>query len=59
MCSISGAGPTVFALARSKDMAMQASVNMQKAFEQHQLASDVWISEVAEQGVRKVDNAGA
>lgn len=57
MCSISGAGPTVFALAHTKETAMQVSVAMQTAFKQQQLSSDVWLSEVEEQGVRRVDNA--
>jgi homoserine kinase len=53
-CSISGAGPTVFAWSEAGDAAAVQS-GMVAAFRRHGLASDTWISAVDAQGARVVD----
>jgi len=53
-CSISGAGPTVFAWTEAGDAAAVQS-GMVAAFRQHGLESDAWISATDAQGARVVD----
>jgi homoserine kinase len=53
-CSISGAGPTVFAWAEAKD-AEQVRANMVSAFRKHGLETDSWVSTIDRQGARVVD----
>lgn len=52
-CSISGAGPSVFALSRGETEARRAGEAMRNAFEQHGgLPSDVFVSVVGAPGAR-------
>jgi len=53
-CSISGAGPTVFAWAEAPD-ADRVRDGMVAAFRAHGLASDSWVSTIDRQGARVVD----
>lgn len=53
-CSISGAGPTVFAWTEAGDAAAVQS-GMVAAFRHHGLESDAWISATDAQGARVVD----
>ena len=53
-CSISGAGPTVFAWAEAKD-AERVRSGMVGAFRDHGLDSDSWVSTIDRQGARVVD----
>ena len=53
-CSISGAGPTVFAWAEAPD-ADRVRDGMVAAFRAHGLDSDSWVSTIDRQGARVVD----
>ncbi|HLP93098.1 MAG TPA: homoserine kinase [Saprospiraceae bacterium] len=49
-CSISGAGPSVFALCGNSLIAENAGAAMQKAFAQHKLESQLYLSPVNQEG---------
>lgn len=49
-CSISGAGPSVFALCSNSLIAENAGTGMQEAFRQHGIASDLYLSKVNPEG---------
>ena len=51
-CSISGSGPTVFALADSHKKAEQIGTEMQAAFTDNDLQSELWISKVNKDGAK-------
>jgi homoserine kinase len=51
-CSISGSGPTMFALADSREIADNISRAMQSAFLDHDLNSNIWISPVNQTGAK-------
>ena len=53
-CSISGAGPTVFAWAEEQD-AERVRAGMVAAFEAHGLDTDSWVSAIGREGARVVD----
>jgi homoserine kinase len=53
-CSISGAGPTVFAWAEEQDAA-NVRAGMVAAFRAHGLDSDSWVSTIDREGARVVD----
>jgi homoserine kinase len=54
-CSLSGSGPSVFALAASLDRARAAGDAMQQAFEaESTVGSDLWVCPVGRQGARVV-----
>ncbi|WP_186644027.1 homoserine kinase [Fluviispira vulneris] len=44
--SFSGSGPTLFALAETKELAISIAENMQKAFQTHEIKSEFWISKM-------------
>ena len=52
-CSISGAGPTVFAWAESAD-AERVRAGMVAAFAAHGLAADAWVSDIGREGAHVV-----
>ena len=54
-CSISGAGPSVFALTNRADAGRSIGKAMKEAFEKNGLASDVYVSEVDNAGARRAD----
>ena len=49
-CSISGAGPSIFALCANSLIAENTSLAMQKAFAKHQLESKIYLSPVNQEG---------
>jgi homoserine kinase len=54
-CSLSGSGPSIFALAASVDDARRVGAAMRKAFaESSSLEADVWVSPVGRQGARVI-----
>jgi homoserine kinase len=54
-CSISGSGPSVFALASSLEVATQAGEAMQRAFNNESaVGADLWVSTVGRQGARVI-----
>jgi len=54
-CSLSGSGPSVFALAASLDLARAAGAAMKRAFEAASpVGSDLWVCAVGKQGARVV-----
>ena len=54
-CSLSGSGPSVFALASSLDDAKRAGEAMQRAFDRaSDVGADLWVSLVGRQGARIV-----
>jgi len=53
-CSISGAGPTVFAWTEERDAA-QVRAGMVEAFRKHGLATDSWMSAIDREGARLVE----
>jgi homoserine kinase len=56
-CSLSGSGPSVFALASSLDDAKRAGDAMAKAFDSAStVGADLWVSLVGRQGARVVTN---
>jgi homoserine kinase len=55
-CSLSGSGPSIFALAASIDIARAAGDAMKKAFDaESAVGSDLWVCPVGRQGARVVD----
>ena len=54
-CSISGAGPTVFAWAEEAD-AENVRSEMVAAFRRHGLGTDSWVSDIGREGARVVDD---
>lgn len=48
--SLSGSGPTVLAFARDSLQAKQMGTAMQAAFDEHDIASDVYLSPISQQG---------
>jgi homoserine kinase len=57
-CSISGSGPSVFALCDSEQTAAEAGRRMKAAFKDAGLGSDVYVSAVNTQGPRVVPDPG-
>ncbi len=54
-CSLSGSGPSIFALAASLDIARAAGDAMKKAFDSESpVGSDLWVCPVGRQGARVV-----
>ena len=54
-CSLSGSGPSIFALAASLDLAQAAGAAMQRAFSTHSnVATDLWVCPVGRQGARVI-----
>jgi len=51
-CSLSGSGPTVFALSESAEKAKQTGAAMQAAFKKENLSSNIWISAVNKEGAK-------
>lgn len=49
-CSISGAGPSVFAFCNNSLVAENAGIAMQKAFGQHRIESTIYMSSVNQEG---------
>jgi homoserine kinase len=58
-CSISGSGPSVFALCASEETAREAGRRMESAFSEAGLASDVYVSAVNTQGPRVLPHNAA
>jgi homoserine kinase len=54
-CSISGSGPTLFAMAKTKDTAESIAMHMRQEFEKHGIQSDALITTIASQGARVID----
>lgn len=56
-CSLSGSGPSVFALAASLDLARAAGNAMQRAFDSESaVGSDLWVCPVGRQGARVISH---
>jgi len=54
-CSLSGSGPSIFALAANMEMAQAVGSAMQRAFDaQSPIGSDLWVCLVGKQGARVV-----
>lgn len=51
-CSISGSGPSMFALTKEKETAEQVGLAMQSVCKSHGLASDLYVSALNKQGPR-------
>lgn len=51
-CGISGSGPTIFALSETNEQAAAAGEAIQLEFLKHHLKSDVFVSEVNQEGAR-------
>jgi homoserine kinase len=58
-CSLSGAGPTLFAWTEGDDAAHSVRDAMIEAFTQHDVPTEAWISTIPETGARVVDPAPA
>jgi homoserine kinase len=56
--SISGSGPTVFALARGRDAAERVGRAMRQAYAARGLSSDVLVGRVDQAGARVIDDTG-
>jgi homoserine kinase len=53
-CSISGAGPSVFALSRGRDIAKRVGESMQEVFADEGILADVFVSEINKEGAIKL-----
>jgi homoserine kinase len=51
-CSISGSGPSMFALCKDEETAQQAGMEMEKVFTSADIGSNIFISQVNMQGVK-------
>lgn len=51
-CGLSGSGPSVFALCRSRDIAIQVAGLMKAHFDSHHINSKTYVSKVSEAGCR-------
>ncbi|MFD1140501.1 homoserine kinase [Larkinella insperata] len=51
-CSISGSGPSMFALSRDQDTAQRVGVSMQAAFQTVGIGSEVYVSGINQEGPR-------
>ena len=51
-CSISGAGPSIFALSNNSNIAENAAVEMQKVFTELKIASQIYVSPINLEGAR-------
>lgn len=49
-CSISGAGPSMFALSRDRDMAKRVGEAMKRAFSHEQIQSEIYVSGINQSG---------
>ncbi len=58
-CSISGSGPSIFALCASADVAARVGAAMKAAFDGAGLESDLYLSAVNTRGPRVVEDPGA
>lgn len=58
-CSLSGAGPTIFAWSDGQSAAESIQDAMVTAFEQRDISTETWISKIPEQGARVVEPAPA
>lgn len=56
-CSLSGAGPTLFAWCDGPPVAQTVRDAMVNAFEQHNVSTEAWISTLPSEGARVVDPA--
>ena len=54
-CSISGAGPSVFAITDDADLAAEIAKNMQDAFGNHGLKSTAYISKINDKGAHEIN----
>lgn len=54
-CGISGSGPSMYALCEYPDIALQAGQAMQAAFEEVQLASDLYVSAISQGGASVIN----
>lgn len=55
-CSISGSGPSVFALCSSSDIAAKAAQDMKAAFYENGLESDTFVSEINKNGAELLES---
>ncbi len=53
-CSISGSGPSIFALSRDPDTAARVGAAMQEAFAAVEITSDCYVSQINQQGPKVV-----
>jgi homoserine kinase len=51
-CSISGSGPSIFALSENEDTAQKAGKQMEKVFASAEIGSSVFVSRVNKQGIK-------
>jgi homoserine kinase len=51
-CSISGSGPSIFALCKDEETARRAGMEMEKVYTQADIGSNIFISQVNMQGVK-------
>jgi homoserine kinase len=49
-CSISGAGPSIFALSKNSAIAENAAIEMQQIFNNHKIKSEVYVSAINNEG---------
>ena len=54
-CSISGSGPSLFALSTSEDLANSAGTAMQEACNQNEIESELYVSPINKQGPKILD----
>lgn len=54
-CSLSGAGPTLFAWCAGEQRAQAVREAMVAAFSEHDVATEAWVSPIPEEGARRVE----
>jgi homoserine kinase len=55
-CSISGSGPSVFALVRGREVGLAVGQAMARAYESSGLSSDTRVAQVDTEGARLIDD---
>jgi homoserine kinase len=53
-CSISGSGPSIFALCDDENIAKNAGIQMSKIFTQNNIQSELFISPINQEGVKVI-----
>jgi homoserine kinase len=54
-CSISGSGPSIFALSRGEETAKKTGIAMQQSLLKHQLKSELYVSRINQNGPRIIE----
>ena len=54
-CSISGSGPSMFALSKGEEIATKVGIAMQKGFSDLEIENELYVSKINEEGPRRIE----